>query len=76
MLKESYLMIPVHVAEAARQGNEVEVSNVLVANQNGKEFVEDNVLPLCVQDSSRFLKWFTRKLNSKSIYKKYSQTRL
>jgi hypothetical protein len=76
MLKESYLMIPVHVAEAASQGNEVEVSNVLVANQNGKEFVEDNVLPLCVQDSSRFLKWFTRKLNSKSIYKKYSQTRL
>ena len=49
-------VIPVNVAKALGEGQQVEVRHELGAQEYGKELVIDDVLPLGVQDSAGFLK--------------------
>ena len=48
-------VIPVDVAVAFGKGHKVEVPDVVGAQQDGKKFVEDDVLPLGIQDTAGLL---------------------
>ena len=48
-------VIPVDVAVACDKGHKVEVPDIVGAQQDGKKFVEDDVLPLGIQDTAGFL---------------------
>ena len=48
-------VIPIDIAIALGEGHKVEVPGVVGAEQDGKKFVEDDMLPLSIQDTAGFL---------------------
>ena len=48
-------VIPIDIAIALGEGHKVEVPDIVGAEQDGKKFVEDDMLPLSIQDTAGFL---------------------
>ena len=50
-------VIPVDIAVALGKWQQVEILDVVGAKQDRKKFIEDDVLPLSIQDATGFLEF-------------------